>query len=1036
MLYKKKSEPSLTDELFKNPTAEYRSAPFWAWNSKLEKEELLWQIEEFKKMGFGGAHMHVRAGMETKYLSDEFMDLIKSCTEKFKKEDMLSYLYDEDKWPSGFAGGYVTKTKKYRAHSVKFTETKFESAVDMKTALQTGKPCLLAVYDIVICDDGNVSANRIGENDTANGKKRYAYFMTAEDNDGFNGQSYVDTLSPEAIKKFISVTHEKYKKAVGDEFGKTINTIFTDEPQFTAKVPLPSAKSDKDGVIPYTEKFGEEFLRINKYDILDKLPDLFYETGTEKKTRYDFYNLITGMFANAFSETIGKWCDENGINLTGHMMQEDNLEVQTRWIGEAMRHYKYFGIPGIDLLSDNLHFTTAKQCQSAVHQYGKEGMLSELYGVTDWTYDFRGYKFQGDWQAALGVTLRVPHLSWVSMKGSAKRDYPASISYQSPWYKEYSYLEDHFARLNTALTRGKPVVKVAVVHPIETCWLYDGTNENTTLKRRQLDDRFLSLTEWLLYNAIDFDFVSEAELATIKTDFTNGFTVGEMTYDAVVLPALETIRKTTLNALIKYKENDGRIVVLDSVPERLDGAVSAETGTLYEIAKIIPYDESSVVEELKDLKTVSVYNYDGNPTDNLIYAERSDGEDEWIFIAHGKKFKDGWECKNVPHDQRIVIKVKTDKSPVLYDTLSGEKYIIPFERENGEAVIKWSLYNSDSLLFKFTDTPEGKDITEDPLYTLKIKSFPDRMEHQHYHGIREEDVVSYEREEDNVLILDECVYSYDGGEFRPKKYVLHMTADAKNDFGYPSMACQPWAIKAEKPKHKITVKYDFYSETAFAGACLATEDYKRSLIKVNGKRLVKKPTGYFVDKSCIKLALPKLKKGLNTVEITMPFGARDNFEPVYITGDFNVKLEGVRKTIVKKTEKIGYGDITAQGMPFYGGNIRYKTEFTAKEAGRYCITASCYSGALIKVYIDGEYKGRIVFSPYELAAELSEGKHEIIYEFFGNRNNCSGSIHNTNTNRFWVSPDHWYTKGAEFSFEYVLSPIGITASPIIEKIDD
>ena len=167
MLYKKKSEPSLTDELFRNPTAEYRSAPFWAWNSKLEKEELLWQIEEFKKMGFGGAHMHVRAGMETKYLSDEFMDLVRSCTEKFKKEDMLSYLYDEDKWPSGFAGGYVTKTKKYRAHSVKFTETKFESAVDMKTALQTGEPCLLAVYDIVICDDGCVAANRIGENDTA-----------------------------------------------------------------------------------------------------------------------------------------------------------------------------------------------------------------------------------------------------------------------------------------------------------------------------------------------------------------------------------------------------------------------------------------------------------------------------------------------------------------------------------------------------------------------------------------------------------------------------------------------------------------------------------------------------------------------------------------------------------------------------------------------------------------------------------------------------------------------------------------------------
>ncbi len=70
-----------------------------------------------------------------------------------------------------------------------------------------------------------------------------------------------------------------------------------------------------------------------------------------------------------------------------------------------------------------------------MHQYGREAMMSELYGVTDWDFDFRGHKFHGDWQAALGVTLRVPHLSWVSMAGEAKRDYPASINYQVPWYK-------------------------------------------------------------------------------------------------------------------------------------------------------------------------------------------------------------------------------------------------------------------------------------------------------------------------------------------------------------------------------------------------------------------------------------------------------------------------------------------------------------------------------------------------------------------------------------------------------------------------
>ena len=61
MLYKKNDSSSLSDELFKVPTSEYRGAPFWSWNCKLDKEELLRQIEELKEMGFGGFHMHCRS---------------------------------------------------------------------------------------------------------------------------------------------------------------------------------------------------------------------------------------------------------------------------------------------------------------------------------------------------------------------------------------------------------------------------------------------------------------------------------------------------------------------------------------------------------------------------------------------------------------------------------------------------------------------------------------------------------------------------------------------------------------------------------------------------------------------------------------------------------------------------------------------------------------------------------------------------------------------------------------------------------------
>ena len=114
MLYPKNRSEKLDPSLFENPTSEYRCTPFWAWNCELDESELLRQIDVMKEMGMGGFHMHTRVGMSTTYLSDEYMHFIKSCADKAKRENMLAWLYDEDKWPSGFGGGYVTKKKENR----------------------------------------------------------------------------------------------------------------------------------------------------------------------------------------------------------------------------------------------------------------------------------------------------------------------------------------------------------------------------------------------------------------------------------------------------------------------------------------------------------------------------------------------------------------------------------------------------------------------------------------------------------------------------------------------------------------------------------------------------------------------------------------------------------------------------------------------------------------------------------------------------------------------------------------------------------
>ena len=149
------------------------------------------------------------------------------------------------------------------------------------------------------------------------------------------------------------------------------------------------------------------------FDIADRLPELFWELteGRVSQARYFYHDHVCERFVRAFGDTCGKWCADNGICLTGHVMNEDYLSIQTASVGEAMRSYRSFQLPGVDLLCNAKHYATLKQVQSSAHQYGREGVMSELYGVTNWDFDFRGHKFQCDWQAALGVTVRVPHLS-------------------------------------------------------------------------------------------------------------------------------------------------------------------------------------------------------------------------------------------------------------------------------------------------------------------------------------------------------------------------------------------------------------------------------------------------------------------------------------------------------------------------------------------------------------------------------------------------------------------------------------------------
>lgn len=1017
MLYKKRNEAKLTDELFAKPGYEYRGAPFWAWNCRLDAAEIDRQVDVFDEMGLGGFHMHVRTGLETPYMSEEFMARIRQCVEKARSKGMKAYLYDEDRWPSGAAGGLVTKDKQYRARYLLFTPEKKEIAADDPYTR------LLAAYTVRLDEKGCLKESvRHDPPEDAPEGAWYAYIESPGPDDWYNDQTYLNTLDRKSVERFIEVTHEAYKRDLQADFGDTVPSVFTDEPQFTRKQQLKFATDRKPVKLPWTDDLAETFRAACGLELLDAVPELIWElpAGRVSKIRYHYHDHVAERFSEAFADTCGAWCRENGIALTGHMMEEPTLESQTCALGEAMRSYRGFDIPGIDMLCAYFEYTTAKQCQSAVHQYGCEGMLSELYGVTNWDFDFRGHKLHGDWQAALGVTLRVQHLSWMSMAGEAKRDYPASIFYQSPWWKEYRFVEDHFARVNTALTRGKPVVSVGVIHPVESYWLHWGPVEQTAAVREQLEAIFKNVTNWMLLGSVDFDFISEALLPSQCERGTAPLKVGQMAYDVIVVPGCETLRTSTLERLEAFRKDGGKLIFVGDAPKYENAVVSARGEQLWNDSLHVPSERAVLLEALEDARIIDIRDDNGRMTDNLLHQLRRDGDGYWLFIAHGKEPYN----KMLSTVQNLRIRLKGAFKPTVYNTMNGQKEKITHKAANGITEISTTMYDYDSLLLYLEPAEESS-------YTAPSAeaAAPKRLHLP--------ETVRYHLDEKNVLLLDQAEFAVDHGEWHAKEEILRADNVCRERCGFRiryGHSPQPWTTKPEAPSHTVKLRFVIHAEYAAKSVCLAAEDIANARIRLNGQEIPVVAGGWYVDKCIHKIPLGDLQVGENMLEVHIPFAPRTNLEWMYLLGDFGVKLTGRHAVITEPAQKIGFTSITEQGMPFYGGNITYEIPFET-DGGSVRVRVPHYLGTGFKVSVDGGKAVCCAYPPYAVdVGRLPAGKHTLSLTLLGHRCNSFGPVHLADEKRLWIGPPAWRSLDDAWTYEYRLKSEGVMSTPIMEEI--
>lgn len=988
---------------FKNPTSEFRGKPFWAWNGKIEKEELLRQVKIMSEMGMGGYFCHSRTGLVTEYLGDEWFSLINACADEGEKYGLETWLYDEDRWPSGTAGGMVTKHKEFRMKYIRL------SIIDAKNFdWQEG---ILAAFSVELDGFSFTNKKRIYCGDSPADCSVLVFTIEEMAKSSFyNGFTYVDTMNRAATEKYLELTHNKYLEKCGDRLGKSIKGIFTDEPHRGSVMcgfSLPNENPEY--LTPYTNELFSRFMDEYCLDLVDYLPELFLWENGEKihPVKWKYMQLIQQLFLDNFLQPMQRWCSDNNLALTGHVLHEDTLTAQACMIGSVMRAYEYMDYPGVDILGEhNYNYWIVKQLSSVARQLGKKNMMSELYGCTGWQMSFKNHKDVGDWQALMGINLRCHHLSWYSMAGQAKRDFPASILHQSAWYKEYKYIEDYYARIHVLLSQGQPICDVLIINPVESAWCiinpkwswYLSTLDSDMV---EVEKCYKELFNILMENGIDFDYGDEDMISRLyhieKVGGETYLCVGNAKYRFVILGRHLTIRGTTIAILKEFIAEGGKVVFAGEPPEYIDAVKNKEALTLD--ASFIPFNEDAITNTIKSPALISACD-ENRKSIKDIYLQVRKTESEYIFalmnINRDKEFKN--------------VQISIHKGGYLeqWDARDGMVYMVAQGKDS--IVIHTDFAVSDEKLYVLShknNQYESKEKLEMTSETVLPKKFV------------------YSLTEPNVCVLDFARYCIESGKWQEKQEILKIDEQIRTHFSLDQRGgemIQPWySCKDSMPSlGLIELEFDFFIKDVPKDIMLACETPECFKIFINDKKLEPSTNNDYWCDSCFKL-LPinsdHLLIGQNKINISCNFSDGINLEALYLLGDFGVALEGACSSLYKQNKTLSLGDITCQGLPFYGAGVHYelgKIEMLCDDDSRIFLEIKEFKGACIKVLSD-EHEKILAFPPYEIdITDIVRAQESLSLELILTRRNTFGPLHQNPNNTGGVDPNSFIRTGDGF----------------------
>ena len=847
--------------LFADPPRRYSSAPLWVWNDRLTEEQIAGTLHDLASQKVKQVFVHPRPGLMTPYLSDEWFKLWKVALREAERLDMNVWIYDENSYPSGFAGGLVPEAMPdSRGKGLALQEAKIPPKLS---------DTIVAVFRLT--DDGyeNITEKLKANQEFAEGRYLAASLRLAPTGGWFGGKWYVDLLKPGVTETFIEITMETYRRQIGDQFGKRVPGWFTDEPHLAPA-----------GGLHWSDHLPELFRERWGYDLVDHLPALVRPVGDWKRVRHNYYNLLLEQFIERWAKPCYEYCEKHNLEFTGHYWEHG-------WPGaghggDNMAMYAWHQRPAIDTLmnqySEDVHaqfgnVRAVKELSSVANQLGRERTLCEAYGAGGWDLRFEDMKRIGDWLYVLGVNTLDEHLSYITLRGARKRDHPQSFSYHEPWWDAYHVMAEYFTRLSLIMSQGRQINRALVLEPTTATWMYQGSTSPPG-KLNQIGNRFQALLMDVERAQVEYDVGSEDIIAREGSIEAAQFRVGQCRYDTVVLPPLTENLNAPMMALLEtYVRAGGVVLCCGEAPSYVDGSPSDRGRTVAKQAGWKRVDASDVPQMLLARSDAG-------------FAIERDRDDRGILFHHRREVEDGQFLLlvNTSIESPSAGTVTSDMKGVRqWDLNTGKVGPYPFERTRTGVEARFELPPSGSLLL-FLSKKRVKPRRTPTLTTTLCAARSGATE--------------VRRLQPNVLTLD-FVDVTAGGETLKDVYFYRANRLA---FQKNGMDRNPWDSAVQLRDQLITktfpagsgfaASYKFTIEQAVPeDLAIVIERTDLYTITCNGQPVSAKPGDWWLDKAFGKIDIAKVARvGENVVTIkARPFTIYHELEPAYVLGSFTLK---------------------------------------------------------------------------------------------------------------------------------------------------